>query len=349
MRKWILRIHLVLGILLGIYVTLIGVTGSVLVYREEFAARARPDLFVPVDAIRSSPDEAAASIAKAFPGWKMLSLEGPDALNGTWTSYLIGKGPAKVVFVDASTGAMRGHYEPGEWWVGKMDSLHGNLMSGRNGRVVNGYCAIGCVLLTATGLLLWRPPLSRLRWRALNVHVNLGLVAALFLFLTGITGAYFTWHQPYVDVAHWLLPSRKVEPLPPVVVSGDRKSLAEMLETAKRVAPGTRLLRVPQSRKPTEPVDFTMRHGRDFEFQLVSHVVINPYTGEIMRLDQLEDRLAGDRLVGQYSSVHNGVWGGELSRALWCVLGLTLPVLFGTSFVLWWRKLRQRGLVGLWG
>lgn len=348
MRKWMLRIHLVLGIVLGIYVTLIGLTGSLLVYRQELAARYRPDLFRPVDAVSSSPDLAAAAIAKAFPDFKMLSLAGPEELNGAWTSYMIGKGPAKQVFVDARTGLMRGYYEPNEWWLGKLEGLHANLLSGRSGRVVNGYCGLACALLAVTGLLLWRPPLSRLRWRALNVHVNLGLVAAAFLFLTGITGAYFTWHQPYVDAAHWLLPSRKLEPLPPVVVSGARKTLEEMLATAKRVVPGTKLVRIPQSRKATEPVDITMRHGHDFEFQLVSHVLINPYTGEVMRVDRLEDRLSGDRLVGQYSSVHNGVWGGEFSRILWCVLGLTLPVLFGTSFVLWWRKLRQRGLVGLW-
>lgn len=348
-RKWIFRLHMVLGIALGLYAVAIGVTGSVLVYREEITAWQHPDLLVPVAEVKATPDQALASIAQAYPGWRALSLTGPDETTGAWMAYLVGKGPAKQVFVDAGTGALRGHFQGGEGWLGWMERMHSNFFSGRTGRLVNGYCGLGCVLLTITGLLLWRPPLSRLKWRALNLHVNVGLASAVFVIVTGVTGAYFTWHQAYVDAAYWLFPSVKPAALAQVVAVGERRSMAEMVDVAKKAVPGTTVFRIDLMGKPMQPLKITMRHASSNEFQLVSHVWVNPYTGEAMRVERLADRTAAERLIGQYSSVHMGLWGGEFGRALWAVLGLSLPVLFGTSFVLWWRKLRQRGLVGLWG
>jgi uncharacterized iron-regulated membrane protein len=348
-RKTLFRIHLILGILLGLYAFVIGVTGSILVYRDELVQILRPDLFQPVREIRVLPDEALSVVQKAFPEWKVLTLTGPDLETGAWMAYLIGKGDARQAYVDAGTGVLRGHYQRKEGWLGFIEQLHFNLISGRTGRLVNGYGALAMVLLAVTGLLLWRPRLSRLSWNARNMHVNLGMVSLVFILIMGFTGGYFTWFQAYVDGVKLFLPARNQPKLAAVEVTGQRKSLAELAGAAQAAVPEAKVYRISLGSGPKEAFRISMRHGTQGEFQLVSHVALNPYTLELMRVERLKDRPSGDWLIGNFSAVHFGVWGGPAARALWAVLGLSLPALFITSFSLWWRRLRQRGLAGLWG
>jgi uncharacterized iron-regulated membrane protein len=348
-RKSLFRIHLILGILLGLYAVVIGVTGSILVYRDELVEMVRPDLFQPVQSIRVQPDEALAVVQKAYPEWKVLTLTGPDLETGAWMAYMLGKGDARQAYVDAGSGALRGHYQRKEGWLGFIEQLHFNLISGRTGRLVNGYGALSLVLLAVTGLLLWRPRLSRLSWNARNLHVNLGMVSLVFIVVMGFTGGYFTWFQAYVDGVKLFLPARNQPKLAAVQVVGERKSLAELAAAAQRAVPEAKVYRISLGSGPKEAFRISMRHGTQGEFQLVSHVALNPYTLEVMRVEKLEDRASGDWLIGNFSAVHFGVWGGPAARVLWAVLGLSLPALFITSFSLWWRRLRQRGLAGLWG
>ncbi len=348
MRKTLFRLHLVLGILLGLYAVVIGVTGSILVYRDELVQLVKPVLFQPAREIRVKPDEALSVVQKAYPGWKVLTLTGPDLATGAWMAYLIVKGDAKQAYVDAETGVLRGDYQRKEGWLGFIEQLHFNLMSGRTGRLVNGYGALSLVSLAVTGLLLWRPPFSRLSWDARTLHVNLGIVSLVFIVIMGFTGGYFTWFQAYVDGVKWFLPARNQAKLAAVQVTGERKSLAELAAAAQGAVPEAKVYRIALLSGPKEAFRISMRHGTQGEFQLVSHVALNPYTLEVMRVERLKDRASGDWLIGNFSAVHFGVWGGPAARLLWAVLGLSLPALFITSFSLWWRRLRQRGLAGLW-
>ena len=347
-RKTLFRVHLLLGILLGLYAVVIGATGSILVYRDELIEMVRPALFHPVREIRVKPDEALSVVQKAYPGWKVLSVTGPDLATGAWMAYLLGKGEAKQVYVDAETGVLRGDYERKEGWLGFIEQLHFNLMSGRTGQLVNGWCSLSLVLLAVTGLLLWRPRLSRPSWNARTLHVNLGVVSLVFIVIMGFTGGYFTWFQTYVDGVRWFLPARIQAKLAAVEVTGERRSLAELAAAAQGAVPEAKVYRIALLSGPEEAFRISMRHGTQGEFQLVSHVALNPYTLEVMRVEKLKDRASGDWLIGNFSAVHFGVWGGPAARLLWAVLGLSLPALFITSFSLWWQRLRQRGLAGLW-
>ncbi len=187
-RRLLFRLHLILGILLGLYVFVIGVSGSVLVYREEVAAWVRPELFAPVREMRTDPDTALGVVQKAYPGWKVLTLTGPDRETGAWMAYLLGKGDARQVYVDAESGVLRGEYERKQGWLGWVEQLHFNLISGRTGRLVNGYCALLVILLAVSGILLWRPQMVRFGWNARQLHAAIGFVSLVFLCVMGFTG-----------------------------------------------------------------------------------------------------------------------------------------------------------------
>jgi uncharacterized iron-regulated membrane protein len=92
-----------------------------------------------------------------------------------------------------------------EWVV----DLHENLLFGENGRIVNGMGAICVILLCLTGAAIWWPgidhwrraltvnwrePFARVSW---DLHSALGLWAFVPFLLSGISGLYFVFPQPF--------------------------------------------------------------------------------------------------------------------------------------------------------
>jgi uncharacterized iron-regulated membrane protein len=70
----------------------------------------------------------------------------------------------------------------------------------------------------------------------------------------------------------------------------------------------------------------------------VSTVFLHPVTGEVLAIQPLSGRPAGDAILAWFSALHFGIFGGWPVRLLWFVLGLSLPVLSVTGCVLWWRR-----------
>lgn len=95
-----------------------------------------------------------------------------------------------------------------EWMV----DLHENLLSGKNGRFVNGVGAICLISLCLTGAVIWWPgiadwrraiivswksPFARLSW---DLHSALGFWYFLFVLMWAISGLYFVFPQWFNSV-----------------------------------------------------------------------------------------------------------------------------------------------------
>ena len=75
LRRALFQIHLWTGLILGLYVVMLSVTGSALVYRNEldrFFATPRPT-FVP-NATRLTTEELQARAEREYPGWKVTRV-----------------------------------------------------------------------------------------------------------------------------------------------------------------------------------------------------------------------------------------------------------------------------------
>src|SRR5687768_18589193 len=76
LRRALFQIHLWTGLALGLYVVMLSVTGSALVYRNEldrFFATPRP-VFDP-KATRLATEQLQARAESAYPGWKVTRSE----------------------------------------------------------------------------------------------------------------------------------------------------------------------------------------------------------------------------------------------------------------------------------
>jgi uncharacterized iron-regulated membrane protein len=220
LRKALFQVHLWSGIGVGLYILVIGVTGSVLVYRVEIMRKVTPKPIVATPSGARLTDEQLQQAAmRAFPGFRATDVRRARNLDQSVdVSLTRGKETKKRMF-DPYTGKDLGDTVPfAISFVSWLLDLHDNLLYGRTGRLVNGIGAIFTTVLALTGLIIWWPGVQKWRrsltlhrrvgWKRFtwDLHSAVGIWTFGFVLLFGVTGVYLTFPEPISDFADILEP-----------------------------------------------------------------------------------------------------------------------------------------------
>lgn len=74
-RKWMFQVHLWVGLLVGLYVAVVSVTGSALIFRPEIEPRLVPRLPARDAAVATGPFQAAwNNVRRAYPGHAISTI-----------------------------------------------------------------------------------------------------------------------------------------------------------------------------------------------------------------------------------------------------------------------------------
>jgi len=226
LRKATFQLHLWCGIGLGLYVLLISVTGSILVYRNELYRAATPDpIVVTASGPRLTDDQLKGTATRMYPGYKVVNIRRPPNPDEAVSIYLEKRGGQlktnhKNRLFNPYTGADLGDSVPlGIWAVSRLLSLHDDLLGGTTGRTVNGAGAVVVVVLALTGIVVWWPGIRTWR-RSLSVprgvgwqrviwglHGMIGFWGLGFILLFAVSGAYLCAPELFQSVAD------RIEPL----------------------------------------------------------------------------------------------------------------------------------------
>jgi uncharacterized iron-regulated membrane protein len=212
LRRAMFQIHLWTGIAIGLYVVVLSVTGSILVYRGELAqwlTTARP-AFDP-DAQQLSSDELQAAAERAHPGYTVTSLGDRISRRNPTIGVTLEQGDdTKERLLNPYTGEDLGDsVTSGELAVIWVARLHDELLFDRTGKYVNGALSIVFTVLVLTGAVVWWPGVSRWRrslgvnvrgsWKRINwdLHSALGFWLFLFMLVWGVSGIYLGIPEPF--------------------------------------------------------------------------------------------------------------------------------------------------------
>ncbi len=225
LRKALFQVHLWSGIGIGIYVLLISISGSILVYRNElFNYFTAKPVIVEAAGTRKTEDELRARAAKAYPGYGVSqyfeSKKNPREAVEIWMERTVGEGRVQRLF-NPYTGEDLGNSVPaGIRLVSWMTELHLNLLKGDSGRTVNAVGAVLWTLLGLTGCVVWWPGIQnwrrslslsfRVGWKRFNwdLHSAMGFWTSLFILMWGITGIYAALPAPFRAIVDYFDPPR---------------------------------------------------------------------------------------------------------------------------------------------
>jgi len=222
-RRALFQVHLWTGIAIGLYILMISLTGSVLVYRNELYRAATPPPIISTDTGPRLTDEQLTAVAmRLYPGYRVENLGRARDLDQAVDIWLRRGDEIKMRLFDPRSGSDLGESVPTSvWLVSSLLDLHDNLLAGETGRQVNGVGAVAVLALVASGLVIWWPGIKtwrrsltlprRVGWKRLiwHLHSMIGFWSLGFITVFAVSGAYLGIPQPFQDFAD------RLEPLTP--------------------------------------------------------------------------------------------------------------------------------------
>lgn len=230
LRRAAFQVHLWIGLAIGLYVVVLSLTGSVLVYRNELDRYFSTPRAVFTETARAmSADELRAAAGRAYPGWEVT-----DVVEGRTVRRPAGRGgrggnrppdPTASVTVERGEERKDRLFDPytgtdlgdsttqAQLFILWMVRLHDELLMDRpDGPWWNGLLSLVFTILVVTGAVVWWPGVARWRrsltikwssgWRRLNwdLHSALGFWLLGFMLMWGISGWYLGMPEPLTNL-----------------------------------------------------------------------------------------------------------------------------------------------------
>ncbi|HTW64509.1 MAG TPA: PepSY-associated TM helix domain-containing protein [Bryobacteraceae bacterium] len=360
MRRLNFQVHLWIGIILTLYMILIGVTGSILVFRPELERVCGLKPWQEFGKHKPVADIAAviANLKAAYPHSRIVSVDTPSDEEATFVAILEGRGRVKVA-CGPQDGKVLGVFPRRRNWLGVVQELHESLMIHHNGRILNGVGAAFLVLLNITGMVVWWPGIRNWRralkvdfergWRRINfdLHVAVGFWTILIATFWAISGVYFGWPRQVFQFVNALSPVITARP-PAVSVAPDddapEPDIRSLVRQASKIDPGTELggVAFPYSRRA--PLAILMRRRDTPGYEYVDTVYFNPYNGAYISTWRYGvNQTLGDWIIWLQVPLHFGTYWGLGVKIVWAIVGLAIPLLAVTGLLMYWnRVLRKR-------
>lgn len=353
-KLWLCRalfqIHLWLGVLLSLYVIVIGLSGSILVFQEEIRRASMPHAVL--DPNNVAPiDSVIAQVQRSVPGQRVTYVGQPQPENPWWTVYVENaRGKTDIVYADAATGAP--YKQRGRLLIDFVLDLHIFLLAGPKGYVANCLAGGGLLVLAITGCVLWWPGVKlwtrgffvslRHRWKRINydAHNAVGIWTLLIVSWWGLTAIYFL--VPYkigavvnaISPLKGMMPPQTPEPKPGVEVA----SLETILAAAKSASPGF-LEGVGLADKPGGNITVYIDRQKPGDFSHRDILTFDGHTGKLLTVWHYGDnRSAGDWFLWLMYPLHFGTLWGMTVKVVWSLLGLSLPILSVTGLLMYWTR-----------
>ena len=367
-RQIIFWIHLLCGVIAGLIILTMSVTGVLLMYEKQLSAWADTRNYhvapsatasrLPIEALLVKAREresgalvsmtaraaSDAPVAFAFNGGRMLYLN-------PYTGEVLGDGaPAVRNFFHAVTDWHR--------WLGQEGA-------GRaTGRAITGACNLAFLFLVISGLYLWFPrnwswlQFKNILWfrrgltskaRDFNWHNVIGFWALVPLFLIVLSGVVISY--PWAGNLVYRVvgetppapPARPANPQPSNANANAQPSLENLNQAwmrAEQFFSGWQSLSLRLPNNADAPLAFTIDHGRGGEPHKRATLTLNRQSGEVVKWEGFSSFTAGRQLRSILRFTHTGEVAGFVGQTIAGIVSLGGAVLVWTGLALAWRRLR---------
>src|SRR6266404_1560219 len=309
MRKVLFNLHLYLALFIGLFVVIVGVTGSIMAFEEDIDRFSNPKLFKVEP--HGEPLSAAgmlAAAARAYPGQKIGTVRLPQGPEDSAVFNVRGR----QMFLNPYTGESLGSRDP-RTWLSRIHQLHLNLLIGPSGKPV--VVAITGVLLflVISGIYLWWPgKRATIAWAAnwrriqFDVHNTVGIYSAAFLLMLGLTGVVIHFDDDIEQGLHRMAGTAKIGKNTPSVPQAGAAQITpdQAIEFALAAMPGTKPLSVsvPPNSKGSYLV--ALRYPEDLTPGGRSWANVDQFSGKIVSFQNSRTVAGGTRTIILNRAIH---------------------------------------------
>ncbi len=234
LRRCVFFAHLWVGLILGLYFVVMGLTGSLLLFENELDAVTHRSLFAvsaPAGRTALPLDTLAAAVTLRHPGATINSLALPQSPGQSLRVGFApptqgqsqprgGRGGRLEAFVNPYTGAILGERPAGGTFFPWVLRLHRQFLLDDVGQTLNRCGVLFLIVLLVSGLWLWWPSAQsfarQFRQRTtlqrgssqkrlvFDIHNMVGFYSSLLLLVISVTAASYFWKPQTIGIVSTL-------------------------------------------------------------------------------------------------------------------------------------------------
>lgn len=359
-------IHSVVGLKLTLIMTLVLASGTLAVLAKEIDWLLMPEMRVTPQEERLDSGLLLDKLQAAYPdhGLSFFQTHQIHPHTASMAMYNDDNGGFRYAWINPYTGEVQG--DTPLLTVGRFLSfLHGTLFLPVIGRsLVNAFGVLTLISLVA-GLLaypkFWRfflkkPRTGNVRVFLSDLHKLVGLWSIWFLLVIGISGSWWFYQTPFI---RYMDAPNPVEPYPskpllsyetlsalgnstPQTLTGEQVSSAVL-----SAYPDIRIDMLNPPEHSADPFTVTGNFGEWLaSTRQGGKIYVNPYTGDIVQADKVEDYTFMQRFNLAMDPLHYGNWSEGNSadlgvKIIWFVFGALMTGLSVTGLIINMKRTRR--------
>ncbi|HEY3835080.1 MAG TPA: PepSY-associated TM helix domain-containing protein [Bryobacteraceae bacterium] len=351
MRKLLLNLHLYIALIAGVFVLILGLTGSIMAFEPEIDHLFHRHLtYVTPQAQARSLVDLGAIVTRAFPD---EPIRGYGVSSSPDMSYQVAT-RKRMVYLNQYTGEILGSMTEADKvaaFQGMVHQLHLRLLirnKADTGGLIESCAGLAIIFLSLSGLYLWWP-LKRFKvaggrrfW--FDLHNVVGIISLMFLLILATTGCVIGFDHTTTPL-FFKMTGSSMPPPPPrksAPHASDAKPISpdQAYEIARTALPGTAPFAIDVP--PPNGVYFIRsRYPEDLTPGGRSQVVIDQYSGQVLYAMGSRSAPAGVRMVISNRAIHTGDIFGIPSKIVMSFASLAIVLQLVTGLVLWWRRRYQ--------
>ncbi len=347
-KNFIFYIHSTAGLVSGLFILLMSLSGAALIFHDELDSLQRPQ----VNAVKGkiiSVDSCYHIIKKQYPHAQLSNCILPENSNSPFSffiydpSYKNGKKVMEVFLHPQSAEVLkaRGGSDHIVSWLSK---FHNSFHLEKTGEWLLGFFALVFLLSIITGLILFRKNIlavllfRKAVYKRSNLHHIIGVYALLFNLMIAITGF---WMQRYVFKKEFYAADNYIpvlKPSPALSFNFD----AAYSEVKKQYPDFTAcVIYFAQGTKGKTAVYGSRAINAYIHSKKFADVIFLDSTGAVAKTRFINEISADDRYDIINSQLHMGRYGGKAVKIIYFLLGLAGSFLSITGFMMWLKRKKQ--------
>ena len=351
--KYIFAWHHWCGLVVGVFLLMMSITGSLLVFSDELETLEERDTPA-IQSTQGTPsfDVSFRAVQKAYPGWEIRLYHLPKK-DEALVYELRQKENRKKVYVHPVSGKIVGSKEDANNSVQRrLLLLHYTIFAGTTGKIIVFGTGILFLITLTTGLIVYRKSLikvltfkvrfNRKTTRSFysSLHRIIGIWSLFFNLLMVTTGLWLSGQVVLNALKSSPAVAGKKKDIPAVqTIDGIVRKLNKEYSNFEihliRIRPGGNAVQV-SGRLADDP---------GYYGKYYSSFTINGNTLEIEKSGFMKNMSAGEQLSKMSGPLHFGNYGGFLVKIIYCFLGFTPAFLSISGFILWRKRKKAKATI----
>jgi uncharacterized iron-regulated membrane protein len=343
-RQLLFTLHRYVALIAGIFVAILGTTGSIMSFEAEIDRMLHPKLsyVTPQKGSALPLTKIGDAIHKAFPGERIggFTLSASPNISAQVSLH------RGLVYVNPYTGEILGIRGVGMDFLAYVHQLHLRLLirnRGDSGKTVVSWAGVAMLYLLLSGLYLWWP-LKRVAVRSgkrfwFDFHNVAGVFSFVFLLVLTVTGLMIGFDELTVPAFYRLTGPHPPKPtvVPPPTPSAEAITPDRAMEIARAAIPGAFPFQLALP-GPKGAYQIRCRFPEDLTPGGRSRMAVEQYTGNILFAESSRAAPAGTRLVTINRAIHTGDIFGVASKTIVSLASLMAVLQLISGVVMWCKK-----------